>query len=116
VKRWVPKDIPQINTDFWVNKRIYCIAPSSLHGLGIFSMDGIKVCYNGITKLMEYLGPYYIYKDWIWLFQYKKSMRRHGMDANYIHLKHNNQHKGASMYIYGRPKTIGNIAGFIRST
>jgi hypothetical protein len=53
VKRWVPKDIPEINIDFCVNERIYQIAPSSLHGLGIFSMDGIKVCYNGLTELME---------------------------------------------------------------
>jgi hypothetical protein len=74
VKRWVPKDLPQINIDFCVNERIYHIAPSSLHGLGIFSMDGIKVCYDGITELMEYVGPCYIYKDWIRLVQYTKSM------------------------------------------
>jgi hypothetical protein len=44
VKQWVPKDIPKINTNFCVNEGIYWITPSSLHGLGIFSMDGIKVC------------------------------------------------------------------------
>jgi hypothetical protein len=25
--------------------------------LGIFSMDGIKVCYGGLTELMEYVDP-----------------------------------------------------------
>jgi hypothetical protein len=44
VKQWVPKDLPKIDTDFYVNERIYWISPSSLHGLGLFSMDGIKVC------------------------------------------------------------------------
>ena len=63
VKQWEPKDIPQLNTDFFVNERIYRIAPSSLHGLGFFCMDGIKVDYNRSTKLMEYVGPYYNYKD-----------------------------------------------------
>jgi hypothetical protein len=74
VKRWVPKDLPKINTDFFVNKRIYQIAPSPLHGLGIFSMDGIKVCYDGLTELMEYVRPCYIYKYWIQIVQYTKSM------------------------------------------
>jgi hypothetical protein len=74
VKRWVPKDLPEINTIFFVNKRIYQIAPSSLHGLGIFSMNGIKVYYDGLTELMEYVRPSYIYKDWIRLVQYRKSM------------------------------------------
>jgi hypothetical protein len=36
--------------------------------------------------------------------------------ANYIQLKDNDQNKGASMYIDGRPKETGNIAGFINST
>jgi len=74
VKQWVPKDLPQINTNFCFNERIYRIDPSSLHGLGIFSMDGIKVCYDGIIELMEYVGPCYIYKYWIQLFQYTKIM------------------------------------------
>ena len=37
VKQWVPRDIPQVNTDFCVNERIYRIARSSLHGLGCFA-------------------------------------------------------------------------------
>ena len=49
VKQWVPRDIPQLNIDFCVNKRIYKIAPSSLHGLGLFCMDCIKVSYNRCT-------------------------------------------------------------------
>jgi hypothetical protein len=36
--------------------------------------------------------------------------------ANYIQLKDNDQNKGASIYIDGRPKEAGNIAGFINST
>ena len=31
LKKWVPSDIPQVNTYFCVNERIYRIAPSSLH-------------------------------------------------------------------------------------
>jgi len=61
VKPWVPRDLPQINIDFCVNGRIYHIAPSSLHGLGLFSMDGIKVCDGVLIELMEYVGPYYNY-------------------------------------------------------
>ena len=33
VKQWIPKDLPQLNIYFFVNERIYRIAPSSLHGL-----------------------------------------------------------------------------------
>ena len=44
--QWVPKDITQLNIYFCVNERIYRIAPSSLHGLGLFCMDGIKVGYG----------------------------------------------------------------------
>jgi len=84
VKQWVPKDLPKINTDFCVNERIYQIAPLSLHGLGIFSMDVIKVCYDGLTELMEYIGPWYIYKDWVQIVRYTKSMRRYGLATNYI--------------------------------
>jgi hypothetical protein len=36
--------------------------------------------------------------------------------ANYIQLKDNNHNKGATMYIDGRPKASGNIAGLINST
>ena len=74
VKQWAPKDLLEINTNFSINERIYRISPSSLHGLGLFSMDGIKVCYEGLTKLMEYIEPYYNYNDWVWLVQYTKSM------------------------------------------
>ena len=70
VKQWVPSDIPQVNTDFCVNERIYRIAPSSLHGLGLFYMDNIKVGYGRCTKLMEYVGTSYNYSDWMCLVQY----------------------------------------------
>ena len=49
VKQSLPRDISQVNTDFCVNERIYRIAPSSLHGLGLFCMDGIKVGYDRCT-------------------------------------------------------------------
>jgi hypothetical protein len=116
VKQWVPKDLPKINIDFCVNKRIYRIAPSLLHGLGLFSMDGIKFCYYGLTELMEYVGPCCIYKYWIQIVQYTKSMRRDGLAANYIQLKDNDQSKGATLYIDGRPKEMGNIPRFLNST
>jgi hypothetical protein len=61
VKRWAPKELPEVDTDFFIGGRMYCIAPSSLHGLGLFSMDGIKVGYGTVTELMEYVGPLYNY-------------------------------------------------------
>ena len=79
-------------------------------------MDGIKVCYNGLTELLEYVRPFYIYKDWIQIVQYTKSMRRYGLAANYIQLKNNDQNKGETIYIDGRTKTTVNIAGFINTT
>ena len=56
VKEWIPKDIPQLNTIFFVNERIYRIAQSSLHGLGLFCMDGKTVSYDICTELMDYDG------------------------------------------------------------
>ena len=43
-------------------------------------------------------------------------MRRYGLSTNYIQLKDKSQNKGAMLYIDGRPKINGNIAGFINST
>ena len=71
-KEWIPNELPLINIDFCVNERIYCIAPSSLHGLGLFSMDGIKVCYNKVVELFKYVGPCYNYNDWMQIVRYKK--------------------------------------------
>ena len=70
VKKWVPSDLPQLNTDFCVNERIYRIAPLSLQGLGLFCMDEIKVGYIRCTELMEYFGPYFNYSDWMSLVKY----------------------------------------------
>ena len=95
---------------------MYRIAPSSLHGLGLFSMDGIKVGYGTVIELMEYVRPLYKYNHWLMLIQYTQSMRRYRVAANYIQLLDNNQNKGATMYIDGRPKATRNIAGFINST
>ena len=64
VKQWVPRDLPQVNADFCVNERIYRIAPLSLHGLGLFCMDGIKVGYD------RCIGSSYNYNDWMHLVQY----------------------------------------------
>jgi len=36
--------------------------------------------------------------------------------TNYIQLKDNDENKGATMYIDGRPKAAGNITDFINST
>ena len=35
-------------------------------------MDGIKVSYNKVSELMEYVGPCYDYKSWMHIVQYKK--------------------------------------------
>jgi hypothetical protein len=43
-------------------------------------------------------------------------MQRYVVAANYIQLVDNNQNKGENMYIDGRSKVTGNIAGFINST
>ena len=69
VKQWVHKELPPLDTNFNVNSRTYCIAPSSLHALGIFSMDGITVKYNTVTELVDYVRPCYDYSDWMWLVQ-----------------------------------------------
>jgi hypothetical protein len=116
LKQWVPKELPELDTDFCVNERMYRIAPSSIHGLGLFSMDGIKVKYGGLVELFEYVGPCYTYGVWLRLVQYMPSMRRYALAANYIQLKDNNKNKGATVYIDGRPKASGNIAGLINST
>ena len=70
-------------------------------------MDGIKVYYGRLTELMEYVWPYYNYNDWEWIFQYTKSMWRYGVATNYIQLKESDENKGATIYIDGKPKTIG---------
>ena len=49
VKQLVPKDISELNTDFCVNEKIYRTVSLSLHGLGLFCMDGIKVSYDRYT-------------------------------------------------------------------
>ena len=118
MKQWVPSNLPKVNTGFCVNERIYRIVPSSLHELRLFCMDGIKVGYDRCTKLMDYVGTSYNYNDWMRLVQYTQSMHRYGLSANYIQLKDKAQNKGegAMLYIDGRPKTTGNIVGFINST
>ena len=74
-----------MDTDFFISGRMYRVAPLSLHGLGLFSMDGIKVGYGTITELMEYVGPLYRYNNWLILVQYTQSMRRYDeVASNYI--------------------------------
>jgi hypothetical protein len=116
VKQWVPKELAPIDVDAVVNNRTYRIAQSSLHGLGLFSMDGIIVKYNTITKLMDYVGPSYNYNDWMQLVQYMRSMRRYALTTNYIQLINKDKNKGATIHIDGRPKSSSNIAGFINNT
>ena len=65
---------------------------------------------------MEYVGPCYSYGDWLRLVQHTPSMRRYAVAANYIQLKDNNENKGATVYIDGRPKASENIARLIKST
>jgi hypothetical protein len=65
LRPWVPNELPQLDTDFYVNERIYHIVMSSIHGLGLFFMNGIKVKYGGLVELMEYVEPCYNYGDWL---------------------------------------------------
>ena len=43
-------------------------------------------------------------------------MCRYGLSTNYLQLKDKDKNKGATLYIDGRPKITGNIAGFINNT
>ena len=95
---------------------MYRIAPSSLHGLGLLSMDGINVGYGIVTELMEYVGPLFRYNNWLILVQYTRSMRRYGVAANYIQLEEHNKNKGVTMYIDGGTKASGNVVVFVNST
>jgi hypothetical protein len=56
-----PKELLEVDTNFFISGRMHRINPLSLHGLGLFSMDGIKVGYGTVTELMEYVGPLYKY-------------------------------------------------------
>ena len=113
---WVPNKLPQVDTNFFINGRMYRIAPLSLHGLGLFSMDGIKVGYGIVTELMEYVGTLYRHNNWLILVQYNRSMRRYEVAANYMQLEEHNKKKGATMYIDGRPKASENVVGFVNMT
>ena len=50
------------------------------------------------------------------LVQYIGIMQRNGLSTNYLQLKDKDQNKGEMLYIDGRTKTTGNIAGFIKNT
>ena len=43
-------------------------------------------------------------------------MHRYGLSTNYLQLKDKDHNKATTLYIDGRPKITGNIAGFIKST
>jgi hypothetical protein len=47
-----------VDTNFFISGRMYRIAHSSLHGLGLFSMDGIKVSYGTVTELWSITDHY----------------------------------------------------------
>jgi hypothetical protein len=78
-------------------------------------MDEIIVKYNKVTELMDYVGPCYKYNDWISLVWYMRSMWRYALASNYIQLINNDKNKGVTIYIDGRHKASGNIAGFINN-
>ena len=99
-----------------MNERIYRIATSSLHGLGLFCMDVIKVGYDRCTKLMEYVVPYCNNRDWMQLVQYTLSMHIYRFYGNYLQLEDKDQNKGVTNYIDGRKKATRNIVGFINSS
>ena len=63
--QWVgTKTILDLDIEFCPNERNYQILPSSIHGLGIFSMDNVNVKYKGVVELMECVGPCYSYGIW----------------------------------------------------
>ena len=72
---------------FCVREMIYHIKLSSLHALGRFYMDGIKVSYNKVVELMEFVGPSYDYSSWMQIVRYKKFMCRYALMENYIQQK-----------------------------
>jgi len=95
---------------------MYRIDPLYIHGLGIFSIDGIKMKDGGLVDFMEYVRPCYKYGYWLMLVPYIPSMWRYTVPAYYIQLKENDHNKGVTMYIDGIPKVLGNIIGIINST
>jgi len=112
----VPNELPQLEDDLCFNERIYHITPSSIHGSGLFSMDDIKLKDGEHVELMEYVRTCYNYGYWLRLVGYMPSMFRYVVVANNIQLKYHDHNKGELMYIYGRLKVSGNIAGIINST
>lgn len=79
-------------------------------------MNGIKINYNKVVELMEYVGPCYSYIIWMWIVQCKTSMHRYASSSNYLQYEENDQSKKLTMYVDGMPKATGNIAGFINSS
>jgi hypothetical protein len=65
VRQWVPNELPLLEAKFYFNEWMYHIASSSIYGLGLFSMDGIKVKDGGLVELMEYVEPCYNYGFWL---------------------------------------------------
>ena len=65
---------------------------------------------------MEYVEPCYNHGDNMRLVQYIRIMQRYAVAANYMWLKYNNQNKGMTIHIDGRPKALRNIVGFIKTT
>jgi len=65
VKNCEPNLLPELVTDFCISGRTYRIAPSSLHGLELFSTDGVNVPYHSAVELMEYVGTTCTCKFWI---------------------------------------------------
>ena len=56
------------------------------------------------------------YNYWMQLIWYMQSMQRYALAANYIELINKDKNKGATIYIYGRPKDSDNIARLINNT
>ena len=70
VNGWEPKQFLELDIDFRLNEIIYRNVPSSIHGIGLFSMDGIHAKYKGGFYLMECLGPYHSYGFWTKMDEY----------------------------------------------
>jgi hypothetical protein len=74
VKKWNPNPLLELDINFVLNRHVYHIYPSSIHGLGLFYMDCVNIPYKCNVDLMQNVGQLYKYGDWMILTNYMKRM------------------------------------------
>jgi hypothetical protein len=100
VKKWEFEPLLEWDTHFSIDERTYCIYPCYLQGLGLFSMDVVKVPYSLVVELIGYVKSLYIYGNWKILAKFMSSMQRLHCFPNYNQIKETNQNKWAHTYIH----------------